>query len=252
MALLLIAVYWLFLLALAIGAILLLWSRTTTKRLVGAVLMISFCALVITTIFRPEIRDWRLNPGTTAIPPPRAMVFRYTSPHIESIAAFFVTTGLFDVFVAAPGVGWPDSGEQIIVDKTIDCQKSADLGLNVAAKCIHRQHAAALPPCRLLIDLNGPPPSASELAQDAQIAVWMDGDQACPFFGRREWIRLPSPLSRLHPPFILGDPPQPSALRGHAALTSPTAQSILHAIGIEADCSNAAMGCSFRLSSGRT
>src|ERR1051325_4746702 len=191
MALLFTAAYWLLLFALAIGAIRLLWSHGGTQRLVGAVLLITFCTLVITTIFRPEIRDWRLNSGTTAITPPRAMVFRYASPQIDSIAALFVTTGLFDVFVAAPGSGWPDTGEQIIVDKSKDCQRGADLELNVAAKCIHRQRAVGLPSCRILIDLNGPPPSASELAQEARIAVMMDGDQAGPFFGRREWIRLP-------------------------------------------------------------
>jgi hypothetical protein len=250
MALLLIAAYWLFLLAVAIGAIWLLWSRTTTKRVAGAVLMISLCALVITTVFRPEIRDWRMNPGTAAIPPPRAMVFRSASPQIENIAAFFVTTGLFDVFVATPGDGWLASAEPIVVEKTKECQMRADLELNVAAKCIQRQNAVPLPPCRVQIDLNGPPRSTSELAQDARIFVLMDGEQACPFFGPREWIRLPSPISRLHPPFIMGDPPQPSVLRGHAALTSPTAESILRAIGIEADCSNSVTGCSFRLSPG--
>jgi hypothetical protein len=249
MALLLTAAYWLFLFALAIGGLRLLRSGTTSKRIAGAALIVTFCALVTTTIFRPEIRDWRLNPGTAPISPPRALVFRSQSSDIESIAAVFVTTGLFDAFVAAPGTGWPDRGEPIVIQKTKDCQRRADLKINVAAKCIHRQHAVSLPSCRILIDLNGSAPSASELAQEARIAVVMDGDQACPFFGRREWIRLPNAIARIHPPFIMGDPPQPSALRGHAALTSPTAESILRAIGIEADCSNTATGCSFRLSS---
>jgi hypothetical protein len=250
MAVLVIAAYWLFLLALAIGAIRLLWSRTTTKRVIGAVLIVGFCALATTTIFRPEIRDWRLKQGTTVISAPRAVVFRSASPQIESLAAFFVTTGLFDAFVATPGSGWVDSADPIIVEKTRECQARADLKLHIPAKCIHRGHAIPLPPCRVQIDLNGTPPSPNELAQDALISVRMDGDQACPFFGAREWIRLPSPLSRIHPPFIMGDPPQPSAMRTHAVLTSPTVESILRAIGIEADCRSAVTDCVFRVSSG--
>jgi hypothetical protein len=250
MALLLIAAYWLFLFAFGIGAVRLLRSRTVTKRIFGAVLIVGFCALLTTTIFRPEIRDWRLSPGSTAILPPRAMVFRSASAQVESIAAFFVTTGLFDAFVATPGNGWVASAEPIVVDKIKECQTRTDLELNVAMKCIHRQHEVVLPPCRVQIDLNGSPRSFSELAQEARIYVLMDGDRACPFFGPREWIRLPSPISRLHPPFIMGDPPQPSVMRGHAALTSPTVESILRAIGIEVDCRNTATECVFRVSPG--
>ena len=188
MALLLIAGYWLFLLALAIGAIRLLWSRATIKGVVGAVLIIGFCALVTTTIFRPEIRDWRLKQGTTPISPPRAVVFRSASPQLESLAAFFVTTGLFDAFVAAPGTGWIDSAEPVIVDNSKECHARADVELNLPAKCIHRGNAVSLPPCRVQMDLNGTPPSPSELAHEAVISVRMDGDRACPFFGPRTWI----------------------------------------------------------------
>jgi hypothetical protein len=233
-----IAAYWLLVLALGIAAVRLMRAPTITKRLAGLVVLVGTCILVFTTIFRPEIDDWRLNESTTSVRPPRAMVLRSAAPQIEIIAAFFVTTGLFDVFVAPPGEGWLDRAAPIVVRRTKDCgsegAQASQLSI-FAAKCIQRQDSVPLPACRIQIDLDGSPPSVGDLAQRAQIYVVTDGEQPCPFFGPKERIRLPDPLGRSLPRFILGDPPPWSSLRLYAELTSPTSQSILRAIGIAPD-----------------
>ncbi len=211
---------------------------SVTKRIIGALFIVGSCTLTLITIFEPEINYWLLTRNTPPVHPPRGMVIRSASPEIERIAAFFVRTGLFDVFVALPGKDWLSTAEPIVVDDSKDCQSAGMQPSRldaVAAKCIHRKQPSPLPACRTEIDLDGLPDSIQHFAQAAQIYVIADGGHPCPFLDPKGMLSRVNPIltSRVLPYFVLPRP-RPGSVKGkHATLTLPTPESILSAIGID-------------------
>jgi hypothetical protein len=187
-----------------------------------------FPEIAIVTGLDVQTENWFLTKvhADSRPPPPRTLVLRGPSPETERFAAFFAALGSFDVFVAPLADTWARTGEKVDLDDTVSCRSAAKALSVDSAKleCLHRAPPQPLPGCSLGIDFRGPPDVAG-VPQRASIYAILENGEPCPFYDSL------IPLSSY--PFP-GKPFRPWAgSRPVAEVVSPTAQSILRAIGVE-------------------
>jgi hypothetical protein len=193
-----------------------------------AVLLVSLngvcCDIAIAAGLHLPRENWFLSKvqALGQAPLPRTMVLRGPSPDTERTAAFITSMGSFDVFLAPLGDTWPRTVEKLDLENSDSCRSAAEtLSTDFKIQCIHRATPEPLPGCTLLVDLLGP----AGVIERASIYVVLQNGAPCPLY---DSLAPPSSYS------LPGKPLRPwGGSRLVAEVASPTAQSILRAIGIE-------------------
>jgi len=196
---LLIAGYWTLLLGLeAAGA----WLAVSGRRYrIGVLMFVCSCVVAVATIFEPEFDERLVARSAAHAPPLRALAIRAASPDAERAAAAFSGTGL-QLFVAPAGGSL----------------------------------AAALPPCRAEIRLDGPADAGDALAQTAQVLLVREAGIPCPAYGPSRELPLSIQRTRRLLPYFSYFGMAMSAVpstRLISIVSSPTRDSLLRALGID-------------------